>query len=64
MVKHSKPNAPDSRILLGIQDGFNRKGLISIEGAKKRSFFVLQEYCQKRAWVGNPSPRMIASSRN
>lgn len=37
------------RPLAGIQDGFNRKGLISSEGEKKQAFFVLQEYYRKRA---------------
>jgi beta-glucuronidase len=37
------------RVLPGIQDGFNRKGLISSKGAKKKAFFVLREYYQKRA---------------
>ena len=37
------------RLLPGIQDGFNRKGLISSEGVKKKAFTVLQEYYQKRA---------------
>lgn len=37
------------RVLPGIQDGFNRKGLISSDGVKKQAFTVLQEYYQKRA---------------
>lgn len=37
------------RVLPGIQDGFNRKGLISSEGVKKKAFQVLQEYYRKRA---------------
>ncbi|NNK83849.1 MAG: beta-glucuronidase [Flavobacteriaceae bacterium] len=32
------------RILPEIQDGWNRKGLISEDGLKKKAFFVLQEY--------------------
>lgn len=32
------------RVLPGVQDGFNRKGLVSTEGKKKKAFFVLQEY--------------------
>jgi beta-glucuronidase len=31
------------RNLPGIQDGFNRKGLISDQGQKKQAFFVLQK---------------------
>jgi beta-glucuronidase len=33
-----------SRLLPGIQDGFNRKGLVSDQGEKKKAFTVLQEY--------------------
>lgn len=32
------------RTLPGIQDGWNRKGLISEQGKKKKAFFVLQRY--------------------
>jgi beta-glucuronidase len=32
-----------TRNLAGIQDGFNRKGLISDQGQKKAAFFVLQK---------------------
>ena len=32
------------RPLTGIQDGWNRKGLISNRGDKKRAFFVLQKF--------------------
>ena len=31
------------RVLPGIQDGFNRKGLLSNQGQKKAAFFVLQK---------------------
>jgi len=31
------------RVLPGIQDGFNRKGLVSDQGKKKAAFFVLQK---------------------
>jgi beta-glucuronidase len=37
------------RVLPGIQDGFNRKGLISSDGARKQAFFVLQDYYRQRA---------------
>ena len=41
------------RPLTGIQDGFNRKGLISDQGVKKQAFFVLQKaYTEKT--VGKP----------
>ena len=36
------------RQLPGIQDGFNRKGLISDQGQKKQAFFVLQS--KYRQW--------------
>ncbi|NOU47985.1 MAG: beta-glucuronidase [Bacteroidales bacterium] len=32
------------RVLPGIQDGYNRKGLISSEGNRKKAFYVLQHY--------------------
>jgi beta-glucuronidase len=32
------------RVLSGIQDGWNRKGLISETGDKKKAFFVLQDF--------------------
>jgi len=44
------------RVLPGIEDGFNRRGLISSEGAKKKAFFVLQEYYQKRAEAAEHQP--------
>lgn len=37
------------RVLPGIQDGFNRKGLVSSDGVKKKAFFVLQDYYLRRA---------------
>lgn len=52
------------RVLPGIQDGFNRKGLISSDGVKKKAFSVLQEYYQKRAKAGDVSPPPIADSKN
>ncbi|HPF52740.1 MAG TPA: glycoside hydrolase family 2 TIM barrel-domain containing protein [Draconibacterium sp.] len=36
------------RQLNGIQDFFNRKGLISNNGVKKQAFFVLQDYYKKK----------------
>jgi beta-glucuronidase len=35
------------RVLPGIQDGWNRKGLISNQGIKKKAFFTLRDYYQK-----------------
>ncbi len=32
------------RQLKGVQDGWNRKGLISERGYKKKAFYVLQNY--------------------
>ena len=37
------------RVLPGIQDGFNRKGLVSDRGQRKKAFFVLQRHYQERA---------------
>ena len=36
------------RLLPQIQDGFNRKGLISDRGERKQAFFILQELYKKR----------------
>jgi beta-glucuronidase len=33
-----------TRLLPGIQDGFNRKGFVSDQGEKKNAFFLLQDY--------------------
>jgi beta-glucuronidase len=35
------------RMLPGIQDGYNRKGLVSTEGVKKKAFFVLMNFYRK-----------------
>jgi beta-glucuronidase len=32
------------RVLSGIQDYFNRKGLVSVRGEKKKAFAVMQEF--------------------
>ncbi len=37
------------RVLPGVQDGFNRKGLISNEGKKKLAFFTLQKAYKENA---------------
>ncbi len=37
------------RVLPIIQDGWNRKGVISDDGQKKKAFFILQDYFQKKA---------------
>ena len=37
------------RVLPQIQDGFNRKGLISDAGEKKLAFYVLRDYYAQRA---------------
>ena len=36
------------RLLPDIQDGWNRKGLISETGDKKKAFYVLQEFYEKK----------------
>ena len=36
------------RVLPKIQDGWNRKGLISEDGVKKKAFFILQSYYQSK----------------
>lgn len=45
LVDFRSPRRP----LPGIQDGFNRKGLISDDGKKKKAFSTLQEYYRKRS---------------
>lgn len=35
------------RVLPGIQDGWNRKGLISNHGIKKKAFFIMQDFYKK-----------------
>jgi len=37
------------RLLNGIQDDYNRKGVLSNEGVKKKAFFVLKEFYDKKA---------------
>jgi beta-glucuronidase len=32
------------RVLPGVQDGWNRKGVLSDRGERKKAFFVLQEW--------------------
>ena len=41
------------RELPGIQDFYNRKGLVSNEGQKKKAYFVLQEYYKSLATLPN-----------
>jgi beta-glucuronidase len=43
------------RQLPGVQDGFNRKGLVSNQGEKKEAFFVLQKTYREWATHGVPS---------
>ena len=42
-----------NRTLGGIQDRFNRKGLISDQGEKKQAFFILQKAYKENS-VGKP----------
>jgi beta-glucuronidase len=37
------------RVLPGIQDDYNRKGLVSEKGEKKKAFFVLKKYYDQKA---------------
>ena len=37
------------RTLAGIQDYFNRKGLISDQGQRKQAFYVLQKFYKEKA---------------
>ncbi len=43
------------RPLPGIQDGWNRKGLVSNTGLKKKAFEVLKKYYEKKAEI-TPAP--------
>lgn len=36
------------RLLPDIQDHFNRKGLISEQGEKKKAFFILKKYYERK----------------
>jgi beta-glucuronidase len=49
LMDFRSPNRP----LTGIQDEFNRKGLISEQGQKKKAFFVLQKAYRDKS-IGNP----------
>jgi len=42
-----------NRTLVGIQDEFNRKGLISDQGQKKKAFYILQKAYKEKS-VGKP----------
>lgn len=39
------------RVLPGIQDGFNRKGLYSNKGVKKKAFYIVQAFYKKMARI-------------
>jgi beta-glucuronidase len=43
------------RPLAGIQDYYNRKGLISDRGQRKQAFYVLQKFYREKAQVGGES---------
>jgi beta-glucuronidase len=45
LMDFRSPNRP----LAGIQDEFNRKGLISDQGQKKLAFFILQKAYMEKA---------------
>ena len=49
LMDFRSPNRP----LVGIQDEFNRKGLVSDQGRKKQAFFILQKAYQEKS-VGKP----------
>jgi beta-glucuronidase len=37
------------RLLPGVQDDFNRKGVISDRGQRKQAFYVLRKFYQEKA---------------
>jgi beta-glucuronidase len=49
LMDFRSPNRP----LVGVQDEFNRKGLIGDQGQKKQAYFILQKAYQQRS-VGKP----------
>jgi beta-glucuronidase len=49
LMDFRSPNRP----LVGIQDEFNRKGLISEQGQKKQAFFILQKAYKEKS-IGKP----------
>ena len=51
------------RQLPGIQNGFNRKGLVSDQGQKKLAFFVLQKAYKSWAETGSPVSTPLLSSK-
>jgi beta-glucuronidase len=44
------------RLLPGIQDYYNRKGLVSDQGEKKKAFYVLQKWYQQKSATERPVP--------
>jgi beta-glucuronidase len=36
------------RLLPGVQDGYNRKGLLSNDGQKKKAFYIMQDWYAKK----------------
>lgn len=42
------------RPLAGVQDGYNRKGLLSEKGEPKKAFYVLRDYYRRKAGEGTP----------
>ena len=41
------------RVLNGIQDYYNRKGIFSDQGEKKKAFYVLRDWYKKKGWHEN-----------
>jgi beta-glucuronidase len=42
------------RLLPGVQDFYNRKGLISDQGEKKKAFYILQKWYQQKESQEHP----------
>jgi beta-glucuronidase len=49
------------RQLPGVQDGFNRKGLVSNDGQKKQAFFIVQKIYKGQTLERSVAPQAIAS---
>ncbi len=43
------------RLLPGVQDYYNRKGLVSDQGMKKKAFYVLKKWYEMKAMVEHPA---------
>jgi beta-glucuronidase len=52
-----------ARLRPGVQDGWNRKGVFSDRGERKKAFYVLQQWYRQREERERPAPAEAAASR-